>query len=86
LSRGLAAVRYFLVFDGLALIEAAEAGFLDSRDMDKHIFSTTTLRLNKSVAFCELNHFTVPVATITLHCSRYGPTIIRQSAAIRIRL
>src|ERR1017187_7922027 len=27
-----------------------------------------------------LNHFTVPVATITLHCSHYGLTIIRQSA------
>src|ERR1039458_5205746 len=27
-----------------------------------------------------LNHFTVPVATNTLHCSHYGPTIIRQSA------
>src|SRR5450631_4153043 len=27
-----------------------------------------------------LNHLTVPVATITLHCSIYGPTIIRQKA------
>src|SRR5450759_4335879 len=30
--------------------------------------------------FVGLNHFTVPVATITLHCSHYGLTIIRQSA------
>jgi hypothetical protein len=28
-------VRDFLVFDNLPLIEAVEAGFLDSRDMDK---------------------------------------------------
>jgi hypothetical protein len=29
-----------------------------------------------------LNHFTVPVATITLHCSHYSLTILRQSANI----
>ena len=32
-------VRYFLVFDNLPLIEAAQAGSLDSRNMDKHISS-----------------------------------------------
>jgi hypothetical protein len=40
----------FLEFENLPLIEAAEAGFLDSRDMDKHIFSAA-LRLNKSIPF-----------------------------------
>jgi hypothetical protein len=40
----------FLIFDNLPFIEAAETGFLDGRDMDKHIFSTT-LRLNKSIPF-----------------------------------
>jgi hypothetical protein len=43
-------VHYFLVFDNLPFIEAAQAGPLDSRDMDKHIFSAA-LRLNKSVPF-----------------------------------
>jgi hypothetical protein len=38
-------VRDFLVFDNLPLIEAAEAGFLDSRDMDKHILAAV-LRLD----------------------------------------
>ena len=37
-------VRDFLVFDNLPLIEALEAGFLDSRDMDKHILAAV-LRL-----------------------------------------
>jgi hypothetical protein len=41
-------IRDFLVFDNLPLIETAEAGFLDSGDMDKHIFSAC-LRLNKAV-------------------------------------
>jgi hypothetical protein len=56
-------VRDFLVFDNLPLIEAAEAGFLDSQDMDKHILAAV-LRLDKPVPFCELNHFTVPGATV----------------------
>ena len=39
----------FVVFDGLALIEAAEAGFLDCGDMDEHVLSAAALRLNKPV-------------------------------------
>jgi hypothetical protein len=49
-------VRYFLVFDTLPLIEAAQAGSLDGRDMNKHIFSAA-LRLNKSVAFLGIEPF-----------------------------
>jgi len=48
LCRCFSFVRDFLVFDNLTLSETAEAGFLDSRDMDKHIFSAG-LRLNKAV-------------------------------------
>ena len=42
--------RDFFVFDNLPLGETAEAGSLDSRDMNKHIFSAG-LRLNKSIPF-----------------------------------
>jgi hypothetical protein len=37
-----------LVFDSLPFIEAVEACFLDSRDMDKHILAAV-LRLDKPV-------------------------------------
>ena len=40
--------RDFFVFDDLPLSETTEAGSLDRRDMDKHIFSAG-LRLNKAV-------------------------------------
>jgi hypothetical protein len=40
----------FLVFDNLPFIEVAQAGSLDSRNMDKDIFSAA-LRLNKSLPF-----------------------------------
>ena len=54
------------VFDHLPVIDSIEAGFLDSRDMDKHIFSAT-LRLNEPIALLvELNHFTVPRAIVDL--------------------
>jgi len=49
-------VRDFLIFDHLPLIETAEAGFLDSRDMDKHIFSAG-LRLNETVTLGRVEPF-----------------------------
>jgi hypothetical protein len=53
LCRCFAFVRDFVVFDNLPLIETAETGLLDSRYMDKHIFSAI-LRLNKSVPFLRI--------------------------------
>jgi hypothetical protein len=50
LSRCFAPVRDFLVFDNLPLIETAEAGSFDRRDVDKHISATATLRLNEPIA------------------------------------
>jgi hypothetical protein len=52
----------FIVFDDLPLIQTAEASLFDGGDMDKHIPSASALRLNKSIPFCALNHFTVPRA------------------------
>jgi hypothetical protein len=43
----------FAVLDNLPLIEAAQAGSLDSRDMDKNI-SSAALRLNRSVLFLRI--------------------------------
>ena len=51
----------FFVFDNLPFIETGEAGSLDRRDMDKHIFSAG-LRLIKPYPFWEMTHFTVPLA------------------------
>src|ERR1700680_1035725 len=48
LRRCLALVGDFLVLDDLPLVQTAEAGLLDRRDMDKHIFSAR-LGLDKSV-------------------------------------
>src|SRR6478752_7459000 len=42
--------RDFLVFDDLPLIETAEAGSFDRRDVDKHISAAATLRLNEPIA------------------------------------
>ena len=50
LSRSFAPVRDFLVFDDLPLIETAEAGSFDRRDVDKHISAAATLRLNEAIA------------------------------------
>ena len=51
--RCLSFARDFLVLDNLSLVEAAEAGFLDSRDVNEHIFAAA-LRLNKSVPFLRI--------------------------------
>jgi hypothetical protein len=42
LRRRLALIRDLVVLDHLPLIQAAEAGFLDSRDMDKYVFATAS--------------------------------------------
>ena len=67
LSRSFAPVRDFLVFDDLPLIETAEAGSFDRRDVDKHISAAATLRLNEPKPLVGLNHFTVPLDII---CSK----------------
>ena len=68
--RCLSLVRDFLVLDNLTLIETAEAGSLDSRDMDEHVFSAA-LRLNKSVTFLSIEplhrtarHFRAPLLAL----------------------
>ena len=50
LSRSFAPVRDFLVFDDLPLIETAEAGSFDRRDVDEHIFTAAALRLDEPIA------------------------------------
>ena len=50
LSRSFAPVRDFLVFDDLPLIETAEAGSFDRRDVDEHIFTAAPLRLDEPIA------------------------------------
>jgi hypothetical protein len=56
-------VRDFLVFDNLPLIEAAEASFLDSRNMDKHVLAAV-LRLDKPVPFLRVG----PLHGAERHC------------------
>ena len=68
--RRFALVRDFVVFDDLPLIETAEAGFLDGRDMDEHIFSAA-LRRNKSVAFLRIE----PLHRAACHSQSPLPTI-----------
>ena len=48
LSRSFAPVRDFFKFDDLPLIETAEAGSFDCRDVDEHIFAAA-LRLNEPI-------------------------------------
>jgi hypothetical protein len=47
--RGLALVWDFFVLNDLALVQRAQTGLLDRRDMDKDIFAAA-LRLNKPIA------------------------------------
>jgi hypothetical protein len=53
LSRGFASVRDFFKFDDLPLIEIAEAGSLDRRDVDEHIFAAAR-RLNEPISLCRI--------------------------------
>jgi len=53
LCRCFALVRDVLVFDDLPLIETAETGALDCRDVDKDIFAAA-LRLNESIPFLRI--------------------------------
>ena len=57
LRRGLAAVRHFLVFDHLALIEGGQTSPLDRGNMDEDILAATTLRLDEPVAFGRVEPF-----------------------------
>src|SRR5579863_9161455 len=80
LSRRLALVRDFFVFDDLPFIETAEACSLDRRDMDKNIFAAA-LRLNESVALLRIeplhgtfSHQPAPNGSL--------PIVIRQDACL----
>ena len=83
LGRSFAPVRDFLVFDNLPLIQAAEAGSFDRRDVYKHISAAAILRLNKPIALGRIEplhgafrHYllqaTLPRATITERPKRKG--------------
>jgi hypothetical protein len=63
-GRHFATVRDFLVSDNLPFVKTAEAGLLYCRDMDEDVLAAAAPRLNKSIALCGLNHFTVPVAIV----------------------
>ena len=56
LCRCFALARDFLVLDNLPFIETGEAGSLDSRDMDEHIFAAA-LRLNETVTLGRVEPF-----------------------------
>src|SRR5437879_2644087 len=81
LCRRFSLIRDFFVFDDLPLVQSAETSPLDRRDMDKHIFSGPTLRLNKSVALCRVeplhsafSHFaSLPMLTFLRY--RLGPAM-----------
>src|ERR1017187_1841362 len=51
LCRCLAFVGYFFVLNGLALIEGAEAGLFNGRDVNENVLTTPARWLNKSVPF-----------------------------------
>jgi len=50
LCRFLAAIAHDLILDDLSLIERAEPGALDRRDVDENILAAA-LRLNEAIAF-----------------------------------
>src|SRR6516162_356565 len=56
IGRGLsAAIALNVVLDGLSLVERTQAGPLNSRDVDKHIFATAAAgRLNKPISHCRI--------------------------------
>ena len=62
-----AAVRDDLIADFLSLVQMREASPFDRRDMDENVLATA-IRLNEAIAFCPLNHFTVPIATVANSC------------------
>jgi hypothetical protein len=62
LGRFLATIRDHLVFNCRAIVEAAQSRAFARTDMHEHVLAAA-LRLNESIAFGALNHFTVPVAT-----------------------
>ena len=56
--------RDFVAYVG-ALIQAAQTRSLDGRDMDEHVLAAS-VGLDEAIALA-LNHFTLPVATSSLH-------------------
>lgn len=58
----LASIRDYFVFDMLTLIEGAEAGAFDCRDMNEHVLAATS-RLNKTIAFGRIE----PLNSTTRH-------------------
>jgi len=83
--RGFSLVRDFLVFDNLPFIETGEAGSLDSRDMDKHIFSAG-LRLNKAVPLLGIEPLHRALSYISLECSPYLANDTEATMAEALRL
>ena len=70
LSRNFAPVRDFLVFDDLPLIETAEAGSFDRRDVDEHIFTAATLRLDEPIALGRIE---------PLHCASRHSLLLKSA-------
>jgi hypothetical protein len=44
--------------------QVVQTSLLYSRDVDEHVFAIATIRMNETVAFVALNHFTVPLAIV----------------------
>src|SRR4051812_28145415 len=59
LSRVLTAIVHEFILNSLALIQSAQAGTFDRRDVDEHILAST-LRLNESIALGWIEPFHVP--------------------------
>jgi hypothetical protein len=59
----LPAIVHEFILNTLPLVQSAQAGTFDRRDMDEHILAST-LRLNEPIAFVGLNHFTFPVGIV----------------------
>src|SRR6202521_2972166 len=76
LSRSFAPVRDFLVFDDLPLIETGEAGSFDRRDVDEHIFTAATLRLDEPIALGRIEPLHGAFRHYLLHATLRRATII----------
>ena len=67
-------VLFDLILEVLPFIERAQSSALDRGDVDEYIFAAC-LRLDKSVAFVGLNHFTVPRASSISQVTILGDVI-----------
>ena len=68
-------VLFDLILEVLPFIERAQSSALDRGDVDEYIFAAC-LRLDKSVAFVGLNHFTVPRAISICQVTIRGDVIL----------